>query len=130
MANRALLDIVKIDKWLVMELIHDNGLSIAKLGEDPRVNRCEKTIRRWLNRWEMPKSLLLSIAQVLGISYSVLAIPTSDSVEYEKNFNSKENKSCSIAHEVAQLLNKRGMCVKLDYEVFSNMLVLYIQEEN
>ena len=69
---------IPIDSQKFIRIIHTQGFSIRKLGENPDIQRCDKTIRRWLDRKEMPADLITTIAAVIGINVNEVALDISN----------------------------------------------------
>lgn len=71
MANKKIYTI-PIDSTKFKVAIHELGWSIRRLGNDPYINRTEKTIRRQINNGEISPYLLSRIAKVMNVSEAML----------------------------------------------------------
>lgn len=72
MANKYIKKLPIIDKNEFLIAIHNLGTSIRGLSRDGLVSVTEKTIRRYLNKGEMPEYLIKEIALALNIPYAAL----------------------------------------------------------
>lgn len=67
MPNRNMPTVPIIPKHDFMKYIYASGHTILELGMDERIDRNEKTIRRWITKGEMPEFLLSRISTVIGV---------------------------------------------------------------
>jgi hypothetical protein len=70
------MDVIKIDADALWSIIKALKLSVRRIAADPRINRSEKTIRRYVARGEMPLTLVQSISDVLRVDKSEWCILT------------------------------------------------------
>ena len=69
---------IKIDKSFFLKVIHEKSYTIESLGTHPDIDRCSKTIQRYLSANEMPIDLLDKICKVINVD------PEYISGKYEK----------------------------------------------
>ena len=63
----------QIDKSFFLKIVHEKGYTINSLGIDPSIDRCPKTIHRYLSLGEMPIDLLDRIGKLLDVDPEYLS---------------------------------------------------------
>lgn len=66
MANR-FIQKIPIDSKALKEILQKKGISIRQLGQEPVIDRNERTIRRYLAAGEMPTDLYNRIVEFINM---------------------------------------------------------------
>ena len=75
----------QIDKSFFLKVIREKGYTINSLGNDPSIDRCPKTMHRYLSSGEIPIDLLDRIGKLLNVDPEYL------SGEYERKLLRQEH---------------------------------------